>query len=348
MQLAERMAHTVKLGGDPLADKEAARGALTVAALLDRYVESAHYATKAPTTQATGRGQIERHLKPLVGRRYVAQLTQDQIRRAFAAIRDGKTAATVKTGPRGLARVTGGEGAARYACRLLRAAFAWAAAERLIELNPTDGIDFGRDGERDAVLDADGYGRLFATLARLEAEHRLRPAVADAVRVIALTGARRGEIASLRWEHIADRGRIVLPAREHKTGGKTGKPRVIALPAAAQMIIARQAEGDPGDLVFPPARGDRPISLTKPWRLIRAEAGLPEAFGLHGLRHSLATRLAVDGAQAAEIMTSLGPSADVDDDPLSAFCRYGSRRAGRAGRGAGAGRPGRRCRNARC
>ena len=33
---------------------------------------------------------------------------------------------------------------------------------------------------------------------------------------------------------------------------------------------------------------------------------MPEGIGLHGLRHSLATLLAVGGAQAAEIMTSLG------------------------------------------
>ena len=33
---------------------------------------------------------------------------------------------------------------------------------------------------------------------------------------------------------------------------------------------------------------------------------MPQDIGLHGLRHSLATSLAVGGAQAAEIMVSLG------------------------------------------
>ena len=33
---------------------------------------------------------------------------------------------------------------------------------------------------------------------------------------------------------------------------------------------------------------------------------MPKGIGLHGLRHSLATLLAVSGAQAAEIMVSLG------------------------------------------
>jgi integrase len=305
--IAEGMSRTVKGGGDPLADKAAVRTAPTVAGLLDRYIASARFAQKTATTQRIGIGQIERHLKPLLGKRHVAHLGQDDIRRAFAAIRDGETAARVKTGPRGLARVTGGEGAARYAIRLLRAAFSWAVAERLIERNPATGIDLGRDGEREAVLDADDYARLFASLARMQAEYRLRPAVADAIRIIAMTGARRGEISRLRWRHVELKGgRVVLPVGGHKTGRKTGKSRVIHLPAAAQQIIARQPEGAPDGYVFAAAKGEGPVSLAKPWRAIRADAGLPADIGLHGLRHSLATLLAVGGAEAPQIMATLG------------------------------------------
>ena len=141
----------------------------------------------------------------------------------------------------------------------------------------------------------------------METERRLRPSVADAIRVIAMTGARRGEIAGLCWRHVDLKGgRIVLPAGRHKTGRKTGKPRIIHLPAAAQEIVARQPDGGPGDFVFSPFKGDGAISLTKPWRSVRAEARLPKDFGLHGFRHSLASLLAVGGAQAPEIMTSLG------------------------------------------
>jgi len=122
-----------------------------------------------------------------------------------------------------------------------------------------------------------------------------------------MTGARRGEISRLRWRHVDPKhGRIVLPVGGHKTGRKTGKPRVIHLPAAAQQIIAEQPNGGPDDFVFSPAKGEGPVSLAKPWRAIRAEAGLPAGIGLHGLRHSLATLLAIGGAQAAELMTSLG------------------------------------------
>ena len=44
----------------------------------------------------------------------------------------------------------------------------------------------------------------------------------------------------------------------------------------------------------------------KLWGTIRAEAGLPDGIGNHALRHSLGTLMAIQGAQAAEIMATLG------------------------------------------
>ena len=154
---------------------------------------------------------------------------------------------------------------------------------------------------------SEAYGRLFATLERMETERRIRAPVADAIRFIALTGCRRSEAACLRWGHVdLKQGRVVLPPQSHKTGRKTGKPREIVLPAAAQSIIARQSEGGPDDFVFAPARGDGAIALSKAWRKVRKEAELPPALGLHGLRHSIASHLAMSGAQAPEIMTAMG------------------------------------------
>jgi integrase len=142
----------------------------------------------------------------------------------------------------------------------------------------------------------------------MERELRIRQPAADAIRLIALTGCRRGEAAGLRWRHV-ERGRIVFPPREHKSGRRTGKPRIIGLPAAAQAIIARQPEGDPNDFVFQPARGDGgAIELSHVWDKVRAEAKLPAEVTLHGLRHSTASHMAMAGAEASQIMTALGHS----------------------------------------
>ena len=187
---------------------------------------------------------------------------------------------------------------------LLRAIFNWAQ----IKPNPCAGVKTGTSGSRETILeDAESYARLFNTVNRLETERQIRGPVADAIRLIALTGCRRGEAAGLRWKHVdLRRGRILLPPQSHKTGRRTGKPREIVLPEAAKSIIARQAEGDPDDYVFAPARGNGAIALSKAWRKIRQKANLPPSLGLHGLRHSVASHLAMSGAQAPEIMAAMG------------------------------------------
>ena len=81
---------------------------------------------------------------------------------------------------------------------------------------------------------------------------------------------------------------------------------MIGLPAAAQAIVARQPAGNADDFVFAPTHGKGPLALTKMWNRVRVEAELPEGIGLHGLRHTLASHMAMAGAQASEIMTALG------------------------------------------
>ena len=98
----------------------------------------------------------------------------------------------------------------------------------------------------------------------------------------------------------------LIEADGHKTGRKTGENRVIGLPEVASRIIARQPSGTADELVFRPSRGGQRLDLTKAWRSICVEADLPAGLGLHGLRHSLASHMAMEGAAASEIMTTLG------------------------------------------
>jgi integrase len=192
---------------------------------------------------------------------------------------------------------------------LMSIIFNWAIRARLVKDNPCKLIKLSAVGTREAILeDADDYKRLFQTLDKMQRELRVRQPAADAIRLIALTGCRRGEAAGLRWRHV-ERGRIVFPTREHKAGKRTGKPRIIVLPAAAQAIIARQPQGDSDDFVFTPARGDGGgIELSHVWEKVRAEAKLPDAITLHGLRHSTESHMAMAGAEASQIMAALGHS----------------------------------------
>lgn len=307
-KIAKDRAHEVHAGRDPMGEKQARRNALTVSELLDLYVKSEKFAGNAATTQATDRGRIERHLHPLLGKVFADTLTDEQILRAHRAITEGKTAARVKTKPRGLAKVTGGEGAANKCVILLSAAYSWAVKNKFAKSNPAAKMKFGNSGVRETIMgDAKDYGRLFATLQKMENEKRIRSAAADAIRFIALTGARRGEATGLRWQWVdLKTGLITLPPKAHKAGHKTKRPRIIALPAEAQAIIARQPGGDPDSYVFRPSKGVGPMSLGPTWPAVRAEAKLPATLGLHGLRHSIGTHLAMAGASAVELMETLG------------------------------------------
>lgn len=307
---AKDLLRNVLAGNDPQGERRSRREAWTVNELLDAYLASPRFAENAESTQTVDRGRINRHLRPTLGTRFADQVTRDDVLRAQKAITNGATKIKTKTGKlRGRAIVRGGKGTADKAVLALRSAYAWAIAQGHLEKNPAIGVKIDQVRERDVILDdADAYKRLFKAIDKLEASESIRSTVADALRLLALTGARRGEIAGLRWQWVdLKNGRIVIPKEAHKTGQRTGKPRIIALPSVAREIIARQQPGGPGAYVFQPLKGNGGfISLQKPWAKVWAEAKLPEGLTMHGLRHSVGSHLAMDGASLAEIMQVLG------------------------------------------
>ena len=306
---AEAMRRSVAAGLDPLEEKRERRNAATVGDLMDSYLASEKFLKeKVEKTRDIDEGRINNHLRPLLGKVKVEALTSEKVKKASSDIEEGKTAtAPKKIGPRAVSRVRGGPGAARKSIRLLKTITHWAKVNKLITVDPIAEESVEPDGEKDVILEDSDYGRMVAAIDQLQAEKKISASAADAIRAISYTGARRGEIAGLKWKFVdLELGLITIPAKAHKTGRKTGKPRIIGLPAPAQDIIARQPEGELDDYVFQPAGGEGPVNLSKPWAQIRALAKLPPDGGLHALRHTLATNFAEDGAEAAQIMAALG------------------------------------------
>lgn len=121
--------------------------------------------------------------------------------------------------------------------------------------------------------------------------------------VLALsTGARLGELLSLRWADL-DLTRGV--ARLERT--KNGEPRTLPLKGHALAVLQDLAAVRRRDspLIFPSTHGRTPACFTKPWERALIEAGI-ENFRFHDLRHSAASYLAMTGATPTDIAAVLG------------------------------------------
>ena len=137
-----------------------------------------------------------------------------------------------------------------------------------------------------------------------------------------------GEILGLRWEHVDFDGGVARLA-ESKTGAKT-----IHLPPPALRVLAElpRIAGNP-HVIVGHRHGAALVNLSKPWRSIRAAAGLP-ALRIHDLRHAFASIGAGAGLGLPIIGKLLGHSqptttaryAHVASDPAAAAAEAIARR----------------------
>lgn len=169
--------------------------------------------------------------------------------------------------------------------------------------NPCSRVRPFREHKRERILKSSELAALGQALRRAETEglpveperwkkgatkpHKIcepeSPSAIDAIRVILLTGARRGEILNLKWSEVDFEGGC-LRLEDSKTGEK-----VIPLGGAALAILKGAAErGESSKWVFPGRTPDRPWKdLKGPWHRVRAAAGLPN-LRMHDLRHVFA------------------------------------------------------------
>ena len=130
------------------------------------------------------------------------------------------------------------------------------------------------------------------------------------LRVIVLmaltTGARRGEIANLRWRQV-DLARKVVTLEDSKNGDRRALPLVgPALAALKEHAKVRPLDGS--KLVFPgrsKKTADKPLDVERAWQTALRRAEI-EDFRFHDLRHTAASYLAMSGSSLAEIAEVLG------------------------------------------
>ena len=143
---------------------------------------------------------------------------------------------------------------------------------------------------------------------------------ADLLLVVLLavgTGARKGEILSLRWCDL-DLGQARMVVRATTENAVKGSMRALPIPAAALALLAeRKTAADAGvvvalrdeRLVFPSRTSPRrPVEIRTAFENAVKAAGIAD-FHFHDLRHSAASFMAMGGASLREIGEILGHKA---------------------------------------
>ena len=157
--------------------------------------------SKKPSTLDGDRGRIERHIAPVLGSLKVSAVTRADVERFRDAVTEGATAARIKTGKQGLARVTGGRGTATRAMGLLGAIFNYAIRQGLRNDNPVrrSGASTPTPSASDARASRNTppSARRCATMPA-----SVWPAGVAATKFLALTGWRRGEALALQWSEV--------------------------------------------------------------------------------------------------------------------------------------------------
>jgi integrase len=334
-------------GRDPSQDKRESRKAQTVGELADLYLSEGaiEKPNKKPSSWETDRSIIRRHIRPLLGARLARGLTPLDVARFQADVASGKTATDERTGPRGRAIVTGGMGIASRALSVLSAMMTFGQRRGIVTDNPTLGVEPFQGQKKERFLTDTEVAILGQALVEMERDGSLPWVAGAAIKLLLLTGARRGEILALRWDEV-DFERGCLRLEKSKTGAK-----VIRLANAALSVL--DALPRSSEWVLPAAKGPgHYVGLPKHWDAIRARAnaiaasrakqpgrslnGVPRFDDVrpHDLRHSFASFAVQSGGSLFLVGKVLGHKqartteryAHVSDEPLLATAELAARR----------------------
>jgi integrase len=292
-KLARQKLAEIAKGGDPSAERRAQRKAVTISELCELYLEDAKPRVKS-STWIMDRSRIESHVKPLIGRQVVAGLSREDIERFQADVAAGKSAKP-RRGRGGV--TTGGNGAAARSLGMLNTILEFAKRRKIIRENHARAVRKLPEGRRRRFLSIEEIGALGVALREAKAES---PTALAAIRLLLLTGARRGEVLTLPWAWVDIRAHCIRFG-DTKSGAQV---RPLGCPAMELLTSLPRKEDCP--FVFPAGRGDGHfVGLPRTLARLCRIAGI-EGITVHTLRHSFAATAAEMGYSELTIAGLLG------------------------------------------
>lgn len=275
---ATNLKRSIDRGNDPLETRQEGRAAPTMVELFERYAVD-HLPRKAPRAAADDLSMWKKIIVPFFGRRKVAAVTHadcDRLHREVSADRPVR---------------------ANRVIEVLRKAMNLAIRWGWRADNPASGVHRNQEEPRNRYLSRDEVGRLTTALSA----HRERTS-ATAIRLMLLTGCRRGEALSATWAEFDLASGVWVKPSAHTKQRK--QHRVTLSGSAVALLRAWQATAS-GELVFPGQTGRPLTDVKRTWEAVRREAAL-EDVRLHDLRHTYASILASHGRSLPTIGAMLG------------------------------------------
>ena len=239
----------------------------TVAELAERYMKAHVEVNCRPTTVETLGRVVRLYVVPELGALPVSRMDRSHVAELHHKMRDKPYQANQTVD---------------VIAKMFSLAEAWGLVAP--RRNPCRSVRRYKEHRRDRFLAAEEYRRVGAVLDEAEADGSAMPSAIAAIRLLLLTGCRKMEIVTLRWDDI-DRAAGELRLSDGKTG-----PRRVPLTPALEWVLDRTPRIDDNPYVF---AGEKPgahvTNLDGVWRRLRVRADV-EDVRIHDLRHSYASR----------------------------------------------------------
>jgi integrase len=277
---AKELKRSVDLGDDPMGQRHEDRAAPRVSQLASRYLAE-HAIRKAARTLSDEESMLKKLVLPTLGKIKVHDVRHDDIDRLHREISE--------TRPIRANRV----------CQMLSKMFNLAIRWGYRTDSPVKGWTRNPEKRRTRYLTSGELQRLSQVLA----VHPNR-ACSNAIRLLLLTGARRGEVLSATWDQFnLDAGIWVKPSGHVK---QKKEHRVPLSGAVVRLLRDMHLERTQSRYLFPGQGTDRPIQEVKGfWAGVCRKADLNNC-RIHDLRHTFASILASSGLSLPVIGALLG------------------------------------------
>lgn len=321
---AQRLWGQIRAGVNVVAVRESRRNQPTIADMCERFLEEHSKQHNKPSTVLGYERNNRNHIMPLWGDRTVSEITRADVEDLKRTIREGKTSkrtARRREGGSGGRDVRGGPGIANRVLSQLSKMFNLAEVWgwRPDNSNPVRKVQRYKEKKCERFLSADELMRLGKALSDFEASGDMLPSAIAGLRLLIFTGARLGEILTLKWSYIDfERRLLLLP------DSKTGAKPIMLNQQTIDVLNAIPRVANCPWVLIGHTEGQHLKALQASWIRVRRLAGIPDV-RIHDLRHSFASFAVMSGGTLPVIGKLLGHNtpittaryAHLANDPVS-------------------------------